>query len=116
MKKITLKIRQQDKNIFDWIAGGEKTTETRAATEKYKDISKGDTLIFACGLDHLEKTVIEASWFRDIAALAQKCDIKKINPVADNVDDLVKMYNNFPGYREKIAKYGIIAFFLSSGS
>lgn len=116
MKKITLKIRQQDKNIFDWIVRGEKTIETRAATKKYKDIGKGDTLIFACGLDRLEKTVIEVNWFRDIVALAQKCDIKKINPAADNLDDLVKMYSDFPGYPEKIAKYGIIAFLLSSGS
>lgn len=53
MKRI-IRFRSVDKGIFLNIKNKEKTVETRAATVKYCDISKGDTLIFVCGKDRNE--------------------------------------------------------------
>jgi ASC-1-like (ASCH) protein len=55
MKKHILKIGEKDKINFDLIRNGEKKIETRANTEKYQKIEKGDFLIFTCGNEKIEK-------------------------------------------------------------
>jgi hypothetical protein len=35
---------------------------------------------------------------------------RSIHPAAASLNDLLKMWHSFPGYKEKIAKFGIAAF------
>lgn len=108
-KKIIFRIREADRAIFEAIASGKKKVETRAATVKFKNIKQEDTIMLVCGKDKLEKSVKKAKIFKNIAALLKEYNFRDINPAAGSLKDLEKMYDNFPGYKEKIKEYGLIA-------
>jgi len=65
---------------FRAIKRGEKTVETRAATKKYRDIVAGDTLIFRCGREVLEKKVKRVVFCRSVAVLLKKYKVEEIMP------------------------------------
>jgi len=83
--------------------------ETRAASERYKDIKAGDVLVLVCGKDRFEKVVKKARIFKTIKSLATAYPIKKIMPEALSEKDLQEAYYSYPDYKEKIKKYGFIA-------
>ena len=83
MSKYTLRFRAVNKDIFLDIKSGKKTVETRAATEKYKDIKAGDILILVCGKNRFEKEIKKARVFRTIKTLIKAYPIKKIMPNID---------------------------------
>lgn len=72
MKKYTLRFRAVDKGIWQNIQKGRKTVETRAATEKFRAIKTGDTLILVCTGQKFEKLVKHAQIFKSVAALLKK--------------------------------------------
>ncbi len=73
MTKIhTLLIREEDKLFFEAIKNGIKTTETRAATEKYRTIKEGDVLDFVCGKEHLKKGVRSVKLFKTIEQVVEE--------------------------------------------
>lgn len=105
-----LKIREVDRGIFEFIKNGRKKVETRAATEKYRKIKKGDSLVFICGKDKLEKRVKGAKIFKNITMIIKKYKIKEIAPHIKTKKGLEEMYYSFPDYRQKIKEFGLIAF------
>lgn len=110
MNTYTLRFREVDKKTFEQIKNREKTVETRAATEKYRNIKQGDTLLCVCGSKKLEKVVKKTTVFKSIPELLKHHDIKSIMPDISTVEEATKQYYSFPGYREKIEKFGIAAF------
>ncbi len=105
-----LRFRVINKSIFEAIKSGEKKVETRAATEKYQAITSGDVLKFVCGKKYFNRSVSGVFIFKTIATLLKRYRVKEINPHVGSKEDLVAMYYSFPGYYEKIQKYGIVAF------
>ena len=83
--------------------------ETRAATDKYRKVVVGDTLTAVCGREKFSKKVAKVTIFKTVAGLARKYKPASINPNCQTVKQLVEMYDSFPGYKEKIAKQGIVA-------
>jgi len=110
MAKHLLRIREVDRKFFEIIKSGEKTIETRAATDKFRLIKTGDVLKFVCGKDILEKRVKRISHFDNIDGLAKSLDLKKIMPFATSLEEVKKIWYSFPDYKEKIKKYGLFAF------
>jgi len=110
MKKYILPFRQTDRNIYDFIENGQKKIETRIAGPRYENIKDGDIIIFKCGQDRFERIVKNVSKFKSVDKMLEVYKPQDINPDIDNIRDLKLMYNSFSGYREKIKKYGIIAF------
>ncbi|MDO8551578.1 MAG: hypothetical protein Q7S03_02760 [bacterium] len=110
MAKHILPIREEDRRFFESLSKGEKTIETRAATEKYRKIKKGDTLVFVCGQDKLGKRVKDTNLFKTIEEIAEVIDLKKIMPFVNSVEEMKEVYFSFPGYKEKISKFGLISF------
>jgi ASC-1-like (ASCH) protein len=109
-KIIQLKIRAVDQNIFEFIKLGKKKIETRAAIDRYKKITKGDKVLFVCGKEKFEKEVKTVEFFKTIKGLVKKYKLNQINPACKTVKELEDMYYSFPNYKEKIKKFGIIAF------
>ena len=109
MKTWTLRFRAKDKKNLIEIEEGLKSIETRAATEKYKDIKRGDTLILVCGKRRIERQVGNVKIFKTMNALFQWVPFRKIMPSAESEEEARNIYYSYPGYREKIQKYGIIA-------
>ncbi len=105
----TLQFRAINRDTFLAIRRGTKMIETRAATERYRNILKGDALIFVCGKTKFKKQVKRARKFSSISALLRAYKPRQINPKVKSAEELRVMYASFPGYREKIRKFGIIA-------
>ena len=107
---MVLRFRSTDSDIFEAIESGKKKVETRAATSKYKNVKLGDVLKFVCGEKSFEKKVAKTTVFKSIGALLRKYKPEEINPKIKTKKGLENMCYGFPGYREKIKKYGIVAF------
>lgn len=109
----TLRFRAVDREIFEAIKNGKKKVETRAATDKYQTISTGDTLRFVCGSSEFQKKVVARKKFNSIRELLGEYKPEDINPSIKTAEELEQMYYSFPGYREKIKKYGLFAWEIS---
>lgn len=108
-RKIILKFRAANLDIFDAIVSGKKKIETRAGTERYRQIKIGDTVVLKCGVKTAEKKVSKVELFSSITAILKKYKPETINPNTHNAKEARDTWNSFPGYREKIKKYGLIA-------
>ena len=109
MKKHILRFRKTDKGIFDNIKKGLKTIETRVATTKFCNIKNEDILVFLCDGKKFTKEVIEVKHFQSIKKMAKDLDIKKIMPQISSLKEMKAVYYCFPGYKEKIKKFGLVA-------
>jgi len=112
MKKHILRIRKIDKIAFDSIKNKKKIIETRAATDKFRKIEKDDILVFVCEDKRLEKQIKQVKLFESIDKMLEKIDFKKIMPFINSADEMKKVYYSFSGYKEKIDKFGLIAFLI----
>jgi ASC-1-like (ASCH) protein len=110
MTKHILKIRQVDRIVFGAIKNSQKTIETRAATGKYREIKAGDILVFVCGDEKLEKLVERVDIYKSIDEMIKTIDFKSIMPFVNSITEMKKVYFSFPNYKEKIKKFGIVAF------
>lgn len=108
-KIVQLKFREINRDIFEAIQSGVKKIETRAATKKYAKLQTGDQVELICGKDKLIKEVIQVKIFKDVQAILQVYRPQDINPATKTEAESEKMWYGFPGYKEKIAKYGLIA-------
>ncbi len=109
MKRV-LRIRATDKNIFDAIKSGEKKVETRAGTVKYRKIKAGDIFVFVCGKKHFERKVKKVFHSKTVVGLLKKYKIRDIHPDLKTEREFIESYNTFPGYSQKIRRFGIMAF------
>lgn len=108
-KIIQLKFRAVNRDIFEAIRDGRKKLETRAATEKYRAIKQGDSVMCVCDDDAFMKIVAHTEIFHSISALLEKYAPSDINPKCATEEDIRAMYHSFPDYEENIPRYGIIA-------
>lgn len=109
MKKWTLRFRAVDRDRFEDVRSGVKAIETRAATERYRNIRKGDVLVIVCGGRRLVKKVKHVRYFKSITAMARAISPQKIDTRFTSLDAMKKTYYGYPGYKEKIKKFGIVA-------
>ncbi|TSC60415.1 MAG: hypothetical protein LiPW15_293 [Parcubacteria group bacterium LiPW_15] len=107
-KRIILRIRAADNDIFEAMVSGKKKIETRAATARYKDIKAKDVVILVCGKKRIAKTVKKAEHFPSVAAILKKYKPETINPKTHTAKEATDMWYGFPGYKEKIKKFGLI--------
>ncbi|MDO8469572.1 MAG: hypothetical protein Q7S84_00945 [bacterium] len=105
-----LRFRKANKNIWRAIKNGTKRVETRAATPRYQRIGVGERVRFVCGTQSFTKSVRHVRMFRTVPALTRAYRVKDINPFYTTTRELTAMYRTFPGYTEKIKRYGIVAF------
>jgi ASC-1-like (ASCH) protein len=115
MKRVTLRFREVDRDKFNAIKDGTKKVETRAATEKFSSCETGDILILVCAGESSEKKIKKATRFDSLEKLFVAYSIKDILPTANSVKAARIIYYSFPGYKDKIAEFGIMAFELEQG-
>ena len=104
-----LVFNKENKDIFEMVQDGRKMVETRAGTPKYKNLQEGDEIIFSCDGESFKKKVSKVLHFKTISALLKIYTPSDINPGLDTAEETVSMYHSFPGYKEKIEEFGIIA-------
>ena len=99
-----------------------KTIETRAPDledkeKDYGNVSEGDLLIFhpvnafylRIGNESIEFTAGNVRKYNSVEQMLENEDLQKILPQATSLEEVIKIYNSFPGIRERIKKYGIVA-------
>lgn len=104
-----LRFRTVNKDIFEAIASGRKKIETRAASSKYRNIKANDVVTLVCGSKRMNKTVKKAEHFSSIGAILKKYKPEAINPKTRTEKEAKDMWHSFPGYKEKIKEFGLIA-------
>jgi ASC-1-like (ASCH) protein len=104
-----LKFRVVDREIFDAIIDGSKKIETRAATPKYRKVRVGDVLTLVCGKKKIKKRVREVGYFKTTSSVLKKYKVEDINPKISSIKEAKEMWHSFPGYKEKIKKFGLVA-------
>ena len=101
-----------DYDNFSDIKTGLKSIETRAGTGPYQKIKKGDILTITCRGEVIRKTVNKIEHFRSVQDVFDSPDFEKILPGVSSLKEAESIYYGFTGYKEKIAKYGLLAFYL----
>ncbi len=109
-KKYTFIFAHENKNSFDNIQSGRKTLETRAGSLKYQTIKVGDILVMYCDGERFEKKVTRVAHFDSIRDLLKVYSVKRINPDLDTEEELTYTYYSYPGYEERIKKFGMLVF------
>ncbi len=112
LKEYIMPIRKQDKFFFDAIKKGLKKIETRAGSPAYLKIKERDLLIFSCSGKRIKKQIKKIYYFKTLDDLLGQYDFKEIMPLASSREESIKIWYSFPGYKERLKKYGIIAFIL----
>ena len=108
-KPYTIRFRAVNRDIFLAIKSGKKKIETRAATERYRDIKAGDVLVLVCAKQKIKKQVKKVEHFKSLGAILKRYSPVTINPKTHTVKEAREMWYSFPGYKEKIRKFGLIA-------
>lgn len=109
MNTYTLRFRSVDRDNFNEIKNGVKTVGTRAASTRYGDIQKGDELVIVCGKERITKKVKRVRHFKSIGSMFKAISLKKIMPWVKSIAEARKIYYSYPGYKEKIEKFGLVA-------
>lgn len=109
-KSHTLPFAKDNLETWKLIKNGKKAVETRAGGPKYIGIQTGDTLIFSCLGKKFSKTITKVSHFKTISAMLKKYKPSEINPNVSTAKELQVMYDSFPGYKERLKEFGILAF------
>ncbi len=109
-KTITLRFAKQNKETWHFIKSGKKKVETRAATVKYKNIKAGDILVLSCDGKKFKKKIKKVTHFKTINSLLKVYKAQTINPLLKTKEEMIARWYSFPGYKEKIKEFGILAF------
>lgn len=112
-----IRLRFHINSIFEQIKSGIKTVETRALNpdepERYfGNIKVGETIELE-RVDNgeiLRKKVKRASVYNNFDDYLKEEDFKKIFGKEMKPEEVRKIHYNFPGYKERLEKYGIVAF------
>jgi ASC-1-like (ASCH) protein len=110
MSEFILKFREVNRDIFNMLVDGSKSIETRAATPKYRNLKDGDYIIAKCGDDTCKKRIKKATHFDSIDQMLEVYDLKHISPSVRSKEEAIKVWHSFPSYKEKLSRYGIMAF------
>lgn len=110
MKRV-LRFAKNHQATFEAIRDGRKSVETRAGSPNYATIQPGDELVLVCNGQRCSKIVKTVQKFASIEELLSAIPVSRIFPdQARSVEEAAAIYHRFPGYRERIAEFGLLAF------
>lgn len=99
---------------FRLIQSGKKGIETRAGNDEYLKIRSGDVLELVCGEEICERKVNMVRHFSSLTKLLAIYQPEVIHPGITSRDELRELYLSFPGYPERLKKFGILVFEFSN--
>jgi ASC-1-like (ASCH) protein len=116
MRKGGIEFFENDRQIFNRIKTGEKTIEVRSLDDPsspkafYNNLKVGNKLAIFCGEEELVKTVIRVSKYRSVDDLFKTEDVENIFGKDVSEEEAKAQLLKFPGYKERIEKFGLVAF------
>lgn len=109
-KTHTLIFDSKDRHNFDALNSGKKSIETRAGSEMYHQIQPDDNIVFVCDKESIYKKVKEVYKFNNLDDLLETISLTDIMPWVKSRSEAREIWLSFPGYKQRIEQYGIIAF------
>ncbi len=109
-KKHTLSIAEINRDTFYFIRSGKKKIETRACSPKYRKVKAGEILVLSCAGEKFERKIKKVFYFTSIKEILKKYTPNQINPAVHTEQEITQAWHSYPGYKEKIKKFGLIAF------
>ncbi len=103
----------ENRGTFIAIQDGRKKIETRAGSPEYLEIKEGDTIEFSCDDEKFTKQVGGGKRYENLEELFAVYAPQEINPEVFAHEELRSMYSTFPGYEDRLKKYGILVFELA---
>ena len=96
---------------FDAIKSGLKTAEGRPNSSKFKDLHPGDTISFTCVTTNevIVCTVQVITLYQNFYEMLQAQGVHNMLPGVATIEDGIAVYENFPGYKERVKSDGVIA-------
>jgi ASC-1-like (ASCH) protein len=110
MKTWNLPFRAEDRDKFEALKSGHKSTETRAGGPKYRGMIEGDLAVITCGQEKLERRIVNLRHFETLEELFQAVPYAQIFPWATSLEEAKGFYDAYPGYTERIRDHGVVAF------
>ena len=92
---------------------GKKIYETRVNDSKRKMMNVGDIVVIRHNDDenkHYQVVIIGKNTFKNFRDAIEYSGVKKVLPNTNSIDNGVKLYESFPGYKEGAKKYGVVRF------
>lgn len=104
---LKLSLQQQ---YFDAIKSGHKTVEGRLNKEKYQKLVVGENIQFESpSNDKLICVIVGITTYSDFTAMLLAEGIQNMLPGVATVQEGVKIYESFPGYKQEVQKVGALA-------
>jgi ASC-1-like (ASCH) protein len=99
-----------EKIYFNAINDEKKIYETRVFDEKRQKLKLLDTITFIerGSTRTLNKKVIELAYFTNFEDAIKDVGIKKVLPNTRSLEEGVKLYESFSGFKEGAKKYGVL--------
>ena len=96
---------------FDAIKSGLKTVEGRLNSPKFQDLKPGMHISFSCiNTNEIIVYTVEAIHvYANFADMLHNEGIDLMLPGITSIDEGVALYENFPGYRDDVKKFGALA-------
>lgn len=94
---------------FDAIKSGRKTVEGRLWKDDYRSLQPGDPLIFVCGDDKLCRIAKSLHIYANFRQMLENEGALNCLPDIPWIDECVKLYESFPGYKERQIECGVLA-------
>lgn len=102
---------------FEQISRGEKIFEARAATNRYKTFAVGDIIRFESSNNYVSARILKVTFFKTLDEMLNTVNISKLLPDISKeysgvelINQASIVYNNLPGYEEKLLKFGVVVF------
>ena len=127
-KRKTWELKIYGEDIFNAIKENKKTIETRAGKSKkddkyWGDFKQGDVIKFSLANEKTdsiissvaptEKVIEKVMYFETINEMLKTLDLNKITPDS-STEEYKKTMESFPGFKERLKKYGVWAFELKN--
>lgn len=105
---LNLSLKQQ---YFDAVKAGLKTVEGRLNRPRFKYLQPGMKISFTATNTHevIECTIVELIIYPSFEAMLTSAGLKNMLPEICTIAEGIALYESFPGYKEEVEKFGVLA-------
>lgn len=97
------------REYIDAISSGKKTFEGRVATPHFKNYVPGKIIKWESRQNAVTTEIVSRHEFGSFGEMLNKLGHEKFVPEVRNLEEAKRLYDNIPGYAEKVRRFGALA-------
>jgi ASC-1-like (ASCH) protein len=102
-------ITNLDEKWFNLIKSGDKSVELRVFDGERADYKLGDTLVFKCKNKEIQSIISGLIYYQSFEEALSEENYLRAIPDAASLEDALSVYHSYPNFKERAAKYGVVA-------